>query len=48
MISQHKFREWLGAVKQQIIALADIDQVLECLVASPDHNELTLHVRGPS
>ena len=38
MTSQHGFREWLGAPKQQAIALANIDLLLCGHMASLDHN----------
>ena len=41
MISQHWFRRWLGAVRQQAITWANVDPDLCCHLASPGHNELT-------
>ena len=42
MISQHWFRQWLGAVRQQAITWANVDQDLCRHMASLSHNELTL------
>ena len=33
--------EWFGIIRQQAIALTNIDQVLWCNMAAPCHNELT-------
>ena len=41
MISQHWFREWLGAVKQQAITWANVESVTYSPMASLGHNELT-------
>ena len=43
MISQHWFRQWLGAVRQQAITLANVDLCRH--VASVGHNELTFLCR---
>ena len=40
MISQHWFRKWLGAVRQQAITWANVDPDLCRHTASPGHNEL--------
>ena len=40
MISQHWFRLWLGAVRQQAITWANVDLVPCRHMASPGHNEL--------
>ena len=40
MISQHWFRWWLGAVRQQAITWANVDLVPCRHMASPGHNEL--------
>ena len=42
MISQHWFREWLGAVRQQAITWASVDSVLCHFMASLGHNELKI------
>ena len=42
MISQHWFRWWLGAVRQQAITWASVDQDLQCHMASLGPNELNL------
>ena len=41
MISQHWFRLWLGAVRQQAITWANVDPVLCHRMASLGHHELT-------
>ena len=41
MISQHWFRQWLGAVWQKAIAWANVDPDLCPYMASLGHNELT-------
>ena len=41
MISQHWFRWWLGAVRQQVITWANVDPDLCRHMASLDPNELT-------
>ena len=41
MISQHWFSEWLGAVRQQAIAWADVDPDLYRHMASQGPNEYT-------
>ena len=41
MLSQHWFRLWLGALRQQAITWVNVDQVLCRHMASPGHNELT-------
>ena len=41
MISQHWFRKWLGAVRQQAITWANVDPDLCRHMVSLDHNELT-------
>ena len=41
MISQHWFRQWLGAVRQQAIALANVDPDLCRHLVSLGHIELT-------
>ena len=40
IISQHWFREWLGAVRQQAITWANVDLDLCRHMASLGHNEL--------
>ena len=40
MSSQHWFRLWLGAVRQQAITWTNVDQVLWCHMPSLGHNEL--------
>ena len=40
MISQHWFRQWLGAVRQQAITWANVDLVPCRHMASSGHNEL--------
>ena len=42
MISQHWFRQWLGAVRQQAITWANVDPDLCRQMASLGHNELTM------
>ena len=42
MMSQHWFREWLGAVRQQAITWANVDPYMCQHMASPGHNELNL------
>ena len=42
MMSQHWFRYWLGAVRQQAITWTNVDIVPCRHMASPGHNELTL------
>ena len=42
MISQHWFREWLGAVRQQAITWANVDPDLYRKMASLGFNELIL------
>ena len=44
MISQHWFRSWLGAVRQQAIIWANVNQVLWHHTASLGHNELTVAI----
>ena len=41
MISQHSFRWWLGAVRQQAITWTNVDPDLCTHMASPGHNKLT-------
>ena len=41
MISQHWFRQWLGAVRQQAITWTSVDQDLQHHMALLDPNELT-------
>ena len=52
MISQHWFRWWLGAVRQQAITWANVDPDLCCHMASLGHSELSsafvLRKRGAS
>ena len=43
MISQHWFRQWLGAVRQQAITWANVDPDLWRQMASLGHNELKRH-----
>ena len=43
MISQHRFRWWLGAVRQQAITWANVDPYLCRHMASLGHNELTIN-----
>ena len=45
MISQHWFRQWLVAVRQQAITWTNVDQVLRRHMASPGHNVLTAPVQ---
>ena len=40
MISEHWFRLWLGAVRQQAITRTNVDLDLCCYMASIGHNEL--------
>ena len=40
MISQHWFRQWLGAVRHQAITWANVDQGGWCRMVSLGHNEL--------
>ena len=42
MLSQHWFRQWLGAIRQRTIAWASIDQDLCCHMVSLGHNESIL------
>ena len=41
LISQHRVRWWLGAVRKQAIFWSKIDQSLCCHMVSLGHNELT-------
>ena len=41
MMSQHWFRQWPGADRQQAITWANVDSDRCCLMASLGHNELT-------
>ena len=43
MINQHRFRYWLGAVRQQAITWTTVDPDLCHHKASLGHNELTSH-----
>ena len=40
MISQHWFRQWLGAIRQQAITWTNVDPDIFHHMASPGHNEL--------
>ena len=42
MISQHWFRQWLGAIRQQAITWTSVDQDLHRHMASLGPNELTI------
>ena len=45
MVSQHWFREWLGAVMQQAITWTSVDQdICYRIMASLGHNELIHHI----
>ena len=45
MRTQHWFRQWLGAIRQQAITWANVDTDLCCHIASLGHNECeTNHV----
>ena len=40
MRSQHWFKQWLGAIRQQAITWTNVDQDLCCYEASLSHNKL--------
>ena len=44
MIHQHRFREWLGAVRQQAFTWANVDPDLGHHMASLGHNELKAYM----
>ena len=46
MISQHWFRYWLGAVRQQAITWTNVDTDFCRLMSSPGRNELTNYSRA--
>ena len=45
MISQHWFRQWLGALRQQAITWTNVDPDLCHHMLSPGHNELRPYFR---
>ena len=42
MRSQHWFRKWLDAIRQQAITWTNVDPELRCHMVSLGHNELNL------
>ena len=44
-ISQHRFSQWLGAIRQQAIIYVNVDPYLCRHIASLDHKELTEYFR---
>ena len=48
MVNQHWFRQWLGAVRQQAITRANVDQDPCRHLTSLDHNELICYLTDSS
>ena len=41
IVNEHEFKQWLGAIMQQVITWANVDQDLKRHLAPLSHNELT-------